>query len=208
MYIADPNSPYYQQVNPNDNERGIKFAGHHIGKYKVETGIDLSVDFIQKGLFQGHLKDFGSDLRNGALLGRPALGLRTGYRYGLQGALPITGLMGAYSFATAPKGRRISSGVGTVVGGLLGATIGGAIGGLGGAVLGGALLSRPIESITSNTIDRFVDWGRGMSHPNLGGRYQDSEVAFTMRQRASFEMANSLSSMRQHLGNEAMLMHS
>jgi hypothetical protein len=42
----------------------------------------------------------------------------------------------------------------------------------------------------------------------MGGDYQDTQVAWTMRQRAAQEMSGSLLNARQYLGKEAALMHS
>ena len=43
---------------------------------------------------------------------------------------------------------------------------------------------------------------------NMGGDYHDTQVAWTMRQRATQEMAGSLRGARQYLRKEAALMHS
>jgi hypothetical protein len=42
----------------------------------------------------------------------------------------------------------------------------------------------------------------------MGGGYQDTQTAYTMRQRAAQELTGSLLNARPYLGKEAALMHS
>ena len=46
-----------------------------------------------------------------------------------------------------------------------------------------------------------------LRHFNAGGDYEDTQVAFTMRQRAAQEMSTSLLNARAWLGKEALLFH-
>jgi hypothetical protein len=48
---------------------------------------------------------------------------------------------------------------------------------------------------------------RLLRHFNAGGDYEDTQVAYTMRQRAVQEMGQSLLNARQYLGKEALMFH-
>lgn len=192
----------YGMINPPSDERNPRD-----NKYLVEGGFDAAHDVLWKTA-TGQGKHLISDLPKGLLAGKPVSGFMSAYRYGLQGAALPTLAMVAYSFGHAPKGRKVARATGTLTGALSGATIGGYLAGPLGAIAGGIFLSGPVERAVSGTINKFVDVGRELRMPNLGGRYSDTEMAYTMRQRAAMEIGNSLMNARQHLGNEAMLSHS
>jgi hypothetical protein len=52
------------------------------------------------------------------------------------------------------------------------------------------------------------DFDQNVRRVRMGGDYQDTQVAWTVRQRAAQEMAGSLLNACQYLGREAALMHS
>jgi hypothetical protein len=81
-----------------------------------------------------------------------------------------------------------------------------AFGGVGGLV-GGLALDAAIKTKIGRGLQKIADYGRGGARLEMGG-YQDTEAAYTMRQRGAIEMGRSLLNARSELGREAALLHS
>jgi hypothetical protein len=81
-----------------------------------------------------------------------------------------------------------------------------AFGGVGGLV-GGLALDAAIKTRIGRGLQKIADYGRGGARLETGG-YQDTEAAYTMRQRGAMELGRSLLNARQELGREAALLHS
>jgi hypothetical protein len=150
-------------------------------------------------------------------------GVLTGYKYQGIGRFasnfhktPMKGFGGiglattVFAAASAPRGQMANSVVKSAagnIGGLLGAAVGGMLGNLPGELVGGWLGTE----IAEKAVAPFDLWQKAMNQThqlNFGGGYQDSQQAFTMRQRAIQEMGSSALNARQYLGREAALMHS
>lgn len=145
---------------------------------------------------------------SGAVFGRPVKGLSIGMAH-VGAAIqfsPLTGLLGAY---TAPKKHKLSGFVGGVassiafgVGDLVGTTLGGPIAGF---ALG--MVTEKIGRAVGEGVQAFNEFAHIVKHVNMGGNYEDTEIAYTMRQRAAIEMGSSVMNARSWLGKEAILMH-
>ena len=104
--------------------------------------------------------------------------------------------------------------IGRFVGGTVGGLVGGAPGAAAGAYAGGKIGSwskfvapmffDPLTRKISRPVDRAVQMAQHQVH--FGG-LQDSQPAYTMRQRALQEMRGSLLNAKQYMGREAQLMH-
>ena len=130
--------------------------------------------------------------RSGLLFGKPVHGLAKGYQTNIKGA--------------APRGHALSAGsrtLGYAIGALAGSAVAGNLGTLVGGYLGDKLLGAGIEK----TVQGFNELAGNVRRLNMGGRYQDTEAAFTMRQVAVREMGSSLLNARRILGQEAAFMH-
>ena len=126
-------------------------------------------------------------------------------RMGLKFGAPIAIL----GIATAPKGEMIkrgAEGIGMLTGQAMGGAVGGLLFGMPGEIAGQIIGGTVGEKIGS-TLKPIEDLGHQAYHLNFGGNYEDTEVAWTMRQRAVQEMGSSALNARQYLGKEAALMH-
>ena len=127
----------------------------------------------------------------------------------LKMGLGIGAAMALLQGATAPRGHMVSqlaAGTGATAGGMLGAAVGGLMLGLPGELIGGWVGGTAGEKVGA-AVHAFTDIAHSAQHLNFGGHYQDTQEAFTMRQRAVQEMSTSLLNARQYLGKEAALLH-
>lgn len=99
--------------------------------------------------------------------------------------------------------------MGPLAGGLVGyagTVVGGLVGGPVGALVGMQAQTFFQEGLT-RAIQSIHDFPAQIHGLHMGGNYQDSQTAFTMRQRAAQDMSTSLFNARAYLGREALLMH-
>ena len=133
-------------------------------------------------------------------------GFRAGWDMSFRGAAIFNIPMAAFSMATAPRGHAISAGVeGLTMG--AGALLGGMMFGLPGAVVGGILGDSSVSRAIAKPFQMLHDYERNFRRLRMGGDYQDSEQAWTMRQAAVQEMSGSLLNARAWLGREGRAMH-
>ena len=194
MFVNDPNSPYYTGEKKENWRAGRE-------KYVAQAGYEGS-EFLLRYGFRASTYAPGT-LTAGALMGHPIGGLASGYKFGIVGSqwasLPIS----AYRAATAPRGKIIGNTAGGFMGSTFGAVVGGLVGGPLGSIAGAAILSKPIEDVTSKGINKFSSIARSSASLRAGGNYKDTQVAYTMRSRAAQELNGSLLNARVYLGNEA-----
>ena len=155
----------------------------------------------------------GAGLTSGAMFGRPFKGLSQAHghlkaSFGAFGLATAIGI-GALETYSAPRGHKMSAFGGGVartfafgIGDVVGTALGGPVAGW---ILGS--LTEPMGAKVGEAIQMFNDFGFNVKHVNMGGNYQDTQVAFTMRQRAAQELGSSVMNARQYLGKEAALMH-
>ncbi len=143
----------------------------------------------------------------GRLLGNWSRGgLRAGWDASFRGAAIFNIPMAAFSAASAPRGHAISAGVeGLTMG--AGALLGGMMFGLPGAIVGGIVADSSISRAIAKPFQILHDYERNFRRLRMGGDYQDSAQAFTMRQAAVKEMSGSLLNARAWLGHEGRAMH-
>ena len=164
-----------------------------------------------RGMFSGMAE---SELLNkgtgfsGAVFGRPVKGLGIGITH-FKAATAFAGLQGLVGGAFAERGHKFSGAAGGLirgiaygVGDLIGTTLAGPVGGI---ALGMAFdaATAPVTDV----IQSFVDFNKHVRHVNMGGNYEDTRTAYTMRQRAAQEMGSSVMNARAWLGKEAALLH-
>lgn len=89
---------------------------------------------------------------------------------------------------------------------IIGARIGGALGGFAGPVgkLVGMALGGIIGYSTIGLVEKASKMGRSWSMPELGGNYEDTAEAMTLRQRSLNSIRTSQFNVRNELGNEAL----
>jgi hypothetical protein len=144
----------------------------------------------------------------GAVFGRPVKGLSIGISHlkSVGPWVPLTAFGSAYM---APKGSKLSHFVGgaaSVIGFGVGDLIGTALAGpLAGFALG--LLGDKAGNAIGTGLQDFSQIARQRRVVDMGGKYEDTQLAFTMRQRAAQEMGSSVMNARRYLGSEALLMH-
>jgi hypothetical protein len=145
---------------------------------------------------------------SGAVFGRPAKGLSVGIEHFKYGPI-YAGAQGIFEAMTAPQGHKVSAlaggaikGMAFATGDLIGSTLAGPIGGW---ALGAAFehAASPVEG----AIQMFTDFNKQIKHVNMGGNYEDTRIAYTMRQRAAQEMGSSSMNARSWLGQESVLLH-
>lgn len=174
----------------------------HYGAFYSEQGRTTYSGIAERELLNKG-KGFG-----GAVFGRPAKGFSIGLDH-FKGALPFIPLQAFGEAAFAPKGHKMSGliggaakGVGFAVGDFLGSWLAGPVGGL---ALG--LVGDHLGGYVEQGVQMLHDFNRNVKHINMGGNYKDTEVAYTMRQRAAQEMGSSIMNARQWLGKESIYMH-
>jgi hypothetical protein len=200
MFVNDPNSPFYSNIaeRRKDSKQSksifIKQAGLDTGEFVYRHRKDTSLLSVR-------------GWTGGALLGNPGRGLGSAGKYGLKGSLVFGLPIAAYRGMSAPRGKAIGNAMGGFAGSILGPTLGAFLGGPVGSFIGAALLSEPIERLVSGTVNRFATIAKDNNSLHAGGNYKDTQIAYTMRQRAAQDMSTSLLNARQYLGHEAMLGH-
>ena len=122
----------------------------------------------------------------------------------------------AFSAITAPRGKSGAHAAGALMTQAVTLGFGGLAMGAA-ALLGGpatltafaaTMVMDPIvRQDTMRFAERIADIGPSSRRLQFGGRYEDNEVAYTMRQRAAQELGGSLLNARRYLGAEAALMH-
>jgi hypothetical protein len=132
---------------------------------------------------------------------------RTGWDMSFKGNMILAAPMAAFAFASAPEGRKVSTATGALASGV-GAFVGGALFGLPGAVVGGFIGDELASSAIGKAMGRMHDLPRDRARVNFTTGFQDSDAAFTMRQRAAHELSGSLMNARQYLGGEGAFLHS
>jgi len=140
--------------------------------------------------------------------------------FGTRAVGPLSGLLAAdvmLSMATAPRRRVLSRGIGATSAGVLGLAV--AVGvkmaatAIAGPIAGyiaGAAAGFVSDPIIRDTVSKGIDWFTDIENKrrfNMGGNYEDTEYAYTQRQRGAMEIGQSLLNARQYLGKEALLMH-
>lgn len=145
---------------------------------------------------------------SGALFGRPVKGLGVGLSH-LKGLGYFAAGAGILESTFSPRGHKASGMVGGVartlafgVGDVAGNAIAGPVGGF---ILGS--ITEKAGAAVGEAVQMFNDFNRTIKHVNMGGNYEDTKVAYTMRQRAAQEMGSSVMNARTWLGKEAALMH-
>jgi hypothetical protein len=194
MFVNDPNSPYYTGEKKENWRMGRE-------KYLAQAGLETG-EFIGRYGWRASTYASGT-LTAGALMGRPMGGLASGYKFGIVGSQFMSLPIAAYRFSTAPRGKSIGNAMGGFMGSTFGAVVGGIFGGPIGAIAGAAVLSKPIEDVTSKVINKFSSIGRTSASLRAGGNYKDTQVAYTMRSRAAQELNGSLMNAKMYLGQEA-----
>ena len=110
-------------------------------------------------------------------------------RMGLTFGVPLTVL----GVATAPKGEMIkrgAEGIGMLTGQAMGGAVGGLLFGMPGEIAG-QIIGGTIGEKIGSTVAPLEELGHQAYHLNFGGEYHDTEIAWTMRQRAVQEMGSS-----------------
>lgn len=85
----------------------------------------------------------------------------------------------------------------------------GLFGQMGVAGLSGMLAVLPaygVGKIAAQGVRYFKDWGYNLRRIEMGGRYEDTDTASSLRMRAINDMSSALSYSRRWLGNEASFM--
>lgn len=110
---------------------------------------------------------------------------------------PSSLVIGATREAAGLTGGFIGQGIGAAIG-----TIGGPIGTLAGGLIGGML-----GGMQGYQVPEMIGWmkskGRQWTMPEVGGRFKDSQMGQTMRQRSLNAISTSQFNVRSALGNEA-----
>ena len=195
------------------------FQDAHAGNYRALARLDKEgyghawgVPFF-RGAVEREIGKPHSKLPRGVLTGSPMAGYNR-FAENLWGKqakmnLGFGAVSGVLMMASAPKGQLAKRGiesVGVTTGSAVGAALGGLALGLPGEIAGG-LIGGTVGEKVGAVIEPLEDLGHQAYHLNFGGEYHDTEVAWTMRQRAVQEMGSSALNARQYLGKEAALMH-
>jgi hypothetical protein len=69
------------------------------------------------------------------------------------------------------------------------------------------MLTEPLGGYVEEGVQMFADLNKQIKHVNMGGNYEDTKIAYTMRQRAAQELGSSVVNARQWLGREALFLH-
>lgn len=175
----------------------------HYGAFYSSTG--KSLGFNRLAAREIRMKGAGL---SGAIFGRPLKGLGVGLGH-LSGLGYFAVGAGAIKSFSAPRGHKLSSFSSGMAG-----TFGFAVGDVLGSMLAGPVGGLALGSLTELAGDKLGeaaqflhDFKRNITHINMGGNYEDTRVAYTMRQRAAQEMGSSVMNARSWLGKEGLLMH-
>ena len=132
--------------------------------------------------------------------------LKSGWEMSFKGAMIFNLPMATFAAGSAERGHKVSAGAeGLTMGG--GSLIGGMMFGLPGAIVGGLLGDTAIAAKIGKGVQFLHDLDRVHHRLNMGGNYEDTQDAWTMRQQAAKELSTSLSNARQYLGKEGAFMH-
>ena len=170
----------------------------------------LSLDDAVKFLTPKGFKEGVKHARSGLLFDRSPKGLlRTGkgtlslMRQPLWMTLP----MAAYAAASAPRGQKLNAATSSTAAVALASLPGALLGGTVGALISTAILEPMITAGLQQTISRVGQTAQRTLRPRMGGTYEDTNRAVTMRQRAAQDISTSLLNARQFLGREGTLLH-
>lgn len=119
---------------------------------------------------------------------------------------PLAIPMAAFAGFSAPTGHAVSSAAGGLTP-YMGSIAGGLLAGWLGAIMGQLLFDDPLREIVTENVQKLIQFRGELARLEMGQGYQDTEQAYTMRQRAAREMSGSLLNARQYLGKEAALLH-
>ena len=160
-----------------------------------------------------HLRDAsgavikGSNVwKSGAVFGRVGQGFRHGLQNTVRGQIPFMLVSAGLSGAMAPRHHALSAmsrTLGGAIGGMIGFTYGGAVGGIAGAMAGDKVFGAGLEK----TVQAIADIGSERGKLHMGGNFEDSQAAWTMRQAAVQQMSASNLNACRYLGQEAAFMH-
>jgi len=146
--------------------------------------------------------------RSGLIQGRPMMGWSIGVSH-FKGMVPIAVIQGIFGGFTASRGHKVSGSLGGFAKG-----IGFATGDLIGTALGGPMLGYAVGAAGERVgagfeegVQMLHDFAYKVKHINMGGNYEDTQIAYSMRQRAAQELGSSVLNARQWLGKEAAFMH-
>lgn len=174
----------------------------HYGTFYGKSKRGMFSSFAEEELLRKG-KGFG-----GAVFGRPIKGISVGITH-FKGAAMFAIPQGVFMSAFAPKGHKASTLVGGTargifygLGDLIGTSVAGPVAGL---ALG--MATEGIGGVVGDAVQMFHDFNHNITHVNMGGNYEDTRTAYTMRQRAAQELGSSVMNARQYLGKEAALMH-
>lgn len=151
--------------------------------------------------FKGH-----KEVATGALFGRPAKGLASGWNMSFRGGMPFLLGYAAVSAGLAPRGHKASSAIGAASA-PIGTLLGGAIAGPLGALAATFVIDPLVQATVGDAVQKFSEFGSNRARPNFGRGFRDTPIAWTMRQKASSEMSRSLLNAQMWLGNEGSLLH-
>ena len=192
-------------------------VGHDI----LDGLIDLTNPAGRKALLHGGreglaygLWSAGSALKRGKGIGAASRslfaatggGIANGWKAAWGGWGYMTLPMAMLATGQAPTGHKVSTFASQAMP-WMGFAVGQALSGNVGGMIGGVVGDMAIKSAVGKGLQAFMEFGHRSAQLETGGDYQDTEVAFTMRQRAAQEMSRSLLNARQYLGREAVLLH-
>ena len=163
-----------------------------------------------QGAAEAELREMGTGFpgASGYIFGRPMKGL--GGALGRMKGIGVFAVgFGAFQAATAPRGHKASGFVKGVAG-----TLAFSVGDVIGSMVGGPLAGFALGYVTGemgeklgDAFQMFTEFNRRIKHINMGGNYEDTRMAFTMRQRAAAELGSSVMNARMYLGKEGSLFH-
>lgn len=183
----------------------VKGIGRNLYNSFAFGGLEIGEAFIKSGKGFGELiSDVG---KGGFVNGNFSNGLKYAKSAIHPAGLAIGGIFGIMSAFDAPRGKAITHGFSTMTSVVLSDIIGGALGGPGGAMLAQSTIQPILQAAIEKPLDAFAGLHQNVTRMKMGGDYEDTEVAYTMRQRAAQEMGRSLLNARRYLGSEAAMFH-
>lgn len=174
-------------------------------------GIGLNAAFMQKKLYRmeegKRVAIEGSSVWTaGALRGRPMMGLKHAYHNAIRGQIAMGMLGAAVAAGTAPRHHAVSSVAKSLVP-TVASAVGFALGGGWGALVAGAIGDIASDTVVGRGVQALNDLGQRRGRINMGGDYEDTQAAYTMRQMAAQSMSGSMLNARRYLGQEAAFLH-